>query len=137
MLMQYSFEATEVGIDNSDEALTIGFANIGPDGNYYPSFLIQRFISDENEDNPGIEEVYIELNGQENSSYGKIIEAVELSRNQIKIKLSESSEIVNDKESPLNEIIISFKVGDSKYEEIMDSLKNIIFRDCTCFTIRN
>src|SRR5690349_17278952 len=104
MLMQYSFEATEIGIDKSDDALTIGFAQIDPDGNYFTSFLIQRFISDEDEDNHMIEEVYIELNGQENSSYGEIIEAVELTRNQVKIKLSETGEIVNDKEKPLNEI---------------------------------
>jgi hypothetical protein len=137
--MNYSYEATNIGYDDSESAFTVGFGGL-PDEDNYPtiSLLLQR-STDDAEDVPGVEGVYVEWCDQSNSCYG-CIEDFQLERNSARIKFAEAANLLVDlnqdekKDNRLSKLVVTFDIDEATYQKLKDSLSRIIFRDCRCFT---
>ncbi|HEX6622799.1 MAG TPA: Imm10 family immunity protein [Pyrinomonadaceae bacterium] len=96
--------------------------------------------TDEDEDVPGIEGVYVEGCDQENSCYGCIEDFV-LERRSAEIKFTEGANLLADlegdegQENTLTELRITFDIDDAKYRELQANLSGVIFSGCGCFKV--
>lgn len=138
--MLYEYEATKIGFDNSYDSLTVGFGGkLDTNGHPTRALLLQR-STDENEDELGINGVYVEWNEQINSCYG-CIQSIKLARQRIEVVFTEDANLVLDLnvkneglEKKLTELFISFTLNDNEFQELKHNLSNVIFLDCGIFS---
>ena len=138
--MNYSYEATNIGFDDSYDSFTVGFGGLPDEANYPAVSLLLSRSTDEAEDVPGVAGVYVEWCEQSNACYG-CIKAFELARHIARIKFTEAANLLADlgqgerEDNRLSELFVTFNVDDTTYRKLKDSLSTIIFRGCVCFTV--
>lgn len=134
----HKYEATHVGYDDENNALTVAFGGL-PDDDNYPtvSLMLQRSTDDK----PGIESVYTEWCEQGMSGYG-CIQKFDLFRDRGELIFTEEAdfyvpEASDDERQRLTELIITFTLSDEKFVELKRQLSEVIFLGCDCFTSRD
>ena len=138
--MLYKLEATDVGFDEENDTLTVGFGGV-PDADGYPTvYLMLQRSTDEDEDEPGIDGVYAEWCGQEMSCYG-CIRSFDLYPQSIRATFTEDADfyVLEGVEEVsegrrLTELLVTFTLDEVKFAELKGKL-SFIFKDCDCYAV--
>ena len=138
--MRYTYTATDIGCENEEDFLAVGFAGV-PDNMGHPTASLLLMRSTDEEDIPGIKGVYIEWNDQINSEYG-CIESAQLSRHSFFVRLTEDVHFIldlrkedNNDNNRLTELLVEFNLNDEVFQELSSTLSDVIFYNCDCFVI--
>lgn len=118
--MILEFSAEEVGIEETEfRVLVVGFYT----GENY--LMIQQSLeeSDEQDTGSGMNSYHIERDDQSYGGYGGV-ERIDLSRNQIEVKLDETGK----ENLECDAVRVEFETGDETYETLAEKLK-FIFGD--------
>ena len=138
----YMLEATDVGFDEENDALTVGFGGV-PDADGYPTvYLMLQRSTDENEDEPGVEGVYVEWCGQGMSCYGCIIN-FDLYPERAGVIFTDSAGFYvpegageSSGEQRLTELLVTFTLDEEKFRDLKQKL-SFIFKGCDCYSVHD
>ncbi len=122
--------ASTVTVDELDDALVIGFAKLDRDGVPEEYVLLQRSL-DSDEDEPGIDGVYVERDDQVFCGYGGIVRYV-LRRDRALVELDERMGRALGGEEVWHHVTIRFQLDDSMFGLLHEQLGRL-FVDCACF----
>ncbi len=128
--MTFARTANTVTVDEINDALVIGFAQLDHDGVPEEYVLLQRSL-DGDEDEPGIDGVYIERDDQRLSGYGGITRFV-LQRDQVLVELDEPTGLALGDQDAWHQLTIRFQVEDMMFTMLRAGLGRL-FVDCACF----
>ncbi len=128
--MKQSFSANKVTISDQGEPPCVSFGEVEPNGSVRHSLI---FTKDEEESGP--RSIRLEFNDQGNSCPGSAIEAVELNRQGILVRLKESAPLRKGsveglEDAPLEELTARFNVSSAQYVELKDMLRGILAPGC-------
>ncbi len=140
--MLYKLAATEVGFDEENDALTVGFGGV-PDADGYPSvYLMLQRSTDKNEDAPGMDGVYAEWCGQGMSYYG-CIRSFDLYPQSVRVKFTDGADFYVPEgeggakgDGRLTELFITFALEDKKLKDLKEKL-SFIFQGCDCYSVHD
>src|SRR4051812_12817386 len=124
----HEFAAYVCGVDDNDDAISVGFSRDPADEHTLDSLIVQRG-KDPQEDAPGIEGVYVEIPIQRHVVYGGITEA-SLRRDSFTVHFDEHAV---HKMGHLHQIVARFDLPDREFSRIRDALR-FVFAGCSCYT---
>jgi hypothetical protein len=127
----HEFTAYVCGVDDNDDAISVGFARDPADEHTLDALIVQR-ARDPEEDVAGIEGVYVEIPIQRHVVYGGVREAL-LRRNSFTLRFDEHAA---HKMGHLGQIVARFDLPDGEYVGIRHALR-LVFAGCACYTEAN
>ena len=128
--MEITRDVNTVTVDEINDALVIGFARLDRDGVPEEYVMLQRSL-DPDEDEPGIDGVYVERDDQEFCGYGGIVRYV-LQRDRALVELDERMGRALGGEEVWRHVTIRFQIDDSMFGLLREQLGRL-FVDCACF----
>jgi hypothetical protein len=122
------FTAYVCGVNDDDDAISIGFARDPADEYTLDALIVQR-AKNPRDDVAGIEGVYVEVPIQRHVVYGGIIEA-SLRLDSFTMRFDEHAA---HKMGHLHEIVARFDLPDGEFCGIRNALR-LVFANCSCYT---
>ena len=122
--------ANTVTVDELDDTLVIGFAKLDRDGVPEQYLTLQRSL-DPDEDEPGIDGVYVERDDPRFCGYGGIVRFV-LQRDRVLMDLDERIGRALGDQDVWSQGTILFQVDDLEFAMLREGLGRL-FVDCACF----
>ena len=140
--MSYKLEATDVGFDEVNDALIVGFGGV-PDADGFPNvYLMLQRSTDKDEDEPGIDGVYAEWCDQGMSCYG-CISGFDLYPGSVRVKFTGGADFYVPEgaggaggERRLTELLIAFTLDGKKLRELKEKL-SFIFQGCAGYSVHD
>ena len=137
----YKYEATDVGFNEENDALTVAFGGLPDADGHATIYLMFQRSTDEGEDESGVEGVYAEWCGQGMSCYG-CISSVDLHPESIRVTFTGGAGFYAPKdvedawnELKLTELLVTFTLGRKKFKDLTEKL-SFIFKGCDCYSVR-
>jgi hypothetical protein len=124
----HEFTAYVCGVDDNDDAISVGFARDPADEHTLDALIVQRG-NDPEEDVTGIEGVYVEIPIQRHVVHGGITGA-SLRRDSFTLRFDQHA---SHKMGHLHQIVARFDLPDGEFGNIRDALR-LVFAGCSCYT---
>jgi hypothetical protein len=123
----HEFTAYVSGVDDTEDAITVGFSRDPADEHTLDGLIVQRG-KEPGEDVAGIENVYVEIPIQRHVVYGGIT-AASLTRDSFTLRFDEHAA---HEMGHLHQIVVRFDLPDGEFNRIRDALR-IVFAGCPCY----
>jgi hypothetical protein len=127
----HEFAAHVCGVDDNDDAISVGFSRDPADEHTLDGLIVQRGKHPE-EDVAGINGVYVEIPIQRHVVYGGVTEAL-LQRDSFMLRFEKHAA---HEMGHLHEIVARFDLPDQQFSEIRDALR-LVFAGCSCYKEAN
>jgi hypothetical protein len=127
----HEFTAYVCGVDEDEDAITVGFSRDPADEHSLDGLILQRG-KDPQEDVPGVQGVYVEIPIQRHVVYGGITEA-SLRHDSFTLRFDEHTA---HEMGHLHQIVARFDLPAGEFTRIRDALR-LVFTGCSCYTEAN
>jgi hypothetical protein len=138
--MLYKYEATDVGFDEENDALTVAFGGLRDADSYPTIYLMLQRSTDQDEVEPGIAGVYAEWCDQGMSCYG-CIRSFDLYPGSLRVKFTDGTDFYVPEDvgerndgGRLTELFVTFTLEDKEYRDLKENL-SFIFQGCDCYSV--